>query len=88
MDIRSHVDVIAWVGLACWGVCFWWMHRISSKQNSMLEELHDMTRRIEDISKAEHELIQEVHPQVSEIKEVVADVADAVSADPPAKSRS
>jgi hypothetical protein len=30
----------------------------------MLEELHEMTRRIEKLSQAEHDLISEVHPQV------------------------
>jgi hypothetical protein len=88
MDKRSLLDLLAWIGIGCWGICFWWMHRISSKQNSMLKELHDVTRRIEDISRAEHELIREVHPQVGEIKEAVADVADAVSSESPAKPRS
>lgn len=73
--------VLTWVGLGCWVVCFWWMHRISSRQEAMLRELHDMTRRIEKISKAEHHLIQEVHPQVGEIKEHVETVKEAVSPD-------
>ena len=71
--------VLTWVGLGCWCVCFWWMHRISSRQDAMLKELHEMTTRIEQISQAEHDLIREVHPQVSEIKEHVENVAEAVS---------
>jgi hypothetical protein len=71
--------LLAWVGTACWAVCFWWMHRLSSKQEVMLKELHDMTKRIEKLSKAEHDLIREVHPKVDEIKESVKDVSDAVS---------
>jgi len=69
---------VTWLGLGCWVVCFWWMHRISARQDAMLKELHEMTRRIEQFSKAEHDLIQEVHPQVSEIKERVENVAEAV----------
>ena len=73
------VAMLSWVGMACWCVCFWWMHRISSRQDAMLKELHDVTKRIEKISEAEHNLIREVHPQVGEIKEQVEDVRDAVS---------
>ena len=63
----------------CWVVCFWWMHRISSRQNAMLEELHEVTKRIEKLSQAEHDLMSDVHPQVSEIKEHVQNVEEAVS---------
>jgi hypothetical protein len=55
------------------------MHRISSRQDAVLKELHEMTARIENLSKSEHELIREVHPQVNEIKEHVENVRDAVS---------
>jgi hypothetical protein len=55
------------------------MHRISSRQNAMLEELHEMTTRIEKLSRAEHDLIRDVHPQVGEIKEHVQNVREAVS---------
>lgn len=72
---------LTWVGTACWGICFWWMHRLSARQEAMLKELHDMTQRIEQLSKAEHDLIREVHPQVEKIKEHVEDVATAVSSD-------
>ena len=44
-----------------------------------VEELHEMTKRIERLSETEHELIREVHPQVSEIKEHVENVVEAVS---------
>ena len=75
------IVVLTWAGIACWCVCFWWMHRISSRQDAMLKELHEMTRRIEKISEAGHEMIQDVHPQVSEIKEHVESVKEAVSPD-------
>ncbi|HST29869.1 MAG TPA: hypothetical protein VLK27_03400 [Chthoniobacterales bacterium] len=71
--------VLTWIGIGCWIVCFWWMHRISSRQNAMLKELHDVTKRIERLSEAEHDLIRDVHPQVSEIKEHVETVKEAIS---------
>jgi hypothetical protein len=73
------VVVLTWVGIGCWCVCFWWMHRISSRQDAMLEELHEMTERIEKLSQAEHDLIRDVHPKVGEIKEHVENVREAVS---------
>ena len=74
------VVVLTWVGIGCWCVCFWWMHRISSRQDSFLKELHEMATRIEKLSQAEHDLIRDVHPKVGEIKERVEDVREAVSA--------
>ena len=71
--------LLTWVGTACWAVCFWWMHRLSSRQEMMLKELHDVTKRIERLSKIEHDLIREVYPKVNEIKDSVKDVSDAVS---------
>ena len=71
--------VLSCVGILCWGVCFWWMHRISSRQDALLEELHEMTKRIEKLSQREHDLISDVHPKVSEIKEHVEKVREAVS---------
>ena len=72
--------VLEGVGLACWIVCFWWMHRLSARQEAMLKELHAVTARIEKLSEREHELIQQVHPAVEKIQESVKDVAVAVSA--------
>ena len=54
------------------------MHRISSRQNAFLKELHGMTKRIERLSTVEHEMIREVYPQVNEIKEHVQNVREAV----------
>jgi hypothetical protein len=47
--------ILTWLGFVCWGICFWWMHRISSRQDATLKELHEMTGRIEHFSQAEHE---------------------------------
>ena len=47
----------------------------------MLEELHEMTTRIEKLLRAERDLISDVNPQVSEIKEKVENVRDVVSSE-------
>jgi len=84
-------DVALWLtllGSLCWVVCFWWMHRISSKQNAFLDQLHAQGKRIENLSKVEHDLIKEVHPKVGEIKEgvdaMVAAVKENSEKNPPA----
>ena len=82
-DVQTIAMVLAWIGTACWVVCFWWMHRLSSRQETMLKELSEVAKRIEKLSKAEHDLIREVHPKVEEIKESVKDVSDEVSSQKP-----
>ncbi len=82
-DVQIAALVLAWIGTACWVVCFWWMRRLSSRQETMLQELSEVAKRIEKLSKAEHDLIREVHPKVEEIKESVKDVSDAVSPEKP-----
>ena len=37
-DVQTIALILAWVGLGCWAVCFWWMHRLSTRQHTMLEE--------------------------------------------------
>jgi hypothetical protein len=75
-------------GTVCWGVCFWWMQRISNKQNALLSQLREQGKRIEKLSRVEHDLIKEVHPQVGEIKEgmeaMMAVVKDNLENNPPA----
>jgi len=73
---------VAWLsvgGAGCWVVCFWWMYRISSRQDALLHELREQGQRIERLSKVEHDLIKEVHPTVQDIKQDVAQVAAAVT---------
>jgi len=65
-------------GTICWGVCFWWMRRLSNKQNALLAQLREQGKRIEKLSKIEHDLIKEVHPQVNEIKEGMEEMIAAV----------
>jgi len=77
--LQATAFVLACIGTVCWAVCFWWMHRISSRQDATLKELRDVTARIEKLSQVQHDLIKDVHPQVSEIKEHVQDVREVVS---------
>ena len=78
-------------GTLCWVACFWWMYRISTKQNALLDQLRAQGKRIEKLSKIEHDLIKEVHPQVSEIKEgmeeMMAVVKENSKAPPPAANK-
>jgi hypothetical protein len=92
MDKTALVFWLTMMGTACWAVCFWWMYRISEKQNRLLDRLTEQGKRIERLSKIEHDLIKEVHPKVGEIKEtmdemiaVVKENTDSISA-PAAKS--
>jgi hypothetical protein len=77
-------------GTVCWGVCFWWMRRLSVKQNFLLDQIREQGKRIEKLSRMEHDLIKEVHPQVNEIKEGMEEMMAAVkenSKNPPPESR-
>jgi hypothetical protein len=82
---------MAVAGTICWGVCFWWMRRLSIKQNSLLDQLREQGKRIEKLSRIEHDLIKEVHPQVNEIKEgmeeIIAVVKENSQSPPPASKR-
>ena len=77
MDRNAAAFWLTLAGTVCWGVCFWWMHRISAKQNYLLDKIREQGKRIEDLSKIEHDLIKEVHPQVGEIKEGVDEMIAA-----------
>ena len=79
MTLSQMAFALACIDTTCWVACFVWMHRISTRQDRLLKELHAQGKRIEELSKVEHDLIREVHPQVGEIKERVEKVADAVN---------
>jgi len=66
------------ISTLCWIVCFWWMHRISKRQDALLSELREQNCRIEEMSRAEHDLIREVHPQVGEIRQTIERVESHV----------
>jgi hypothetical protein len=57
---------LTWVGTGAWVVCFWWMHRISTRKDALLPELRELAR-------TQHDILREVHPDVGEIKEHVAE---------------
>ena len=82
MDRNSAAFWMTLIGTVCWGVCFWWMHRISAKQSYLLDKLAEQGKRIEKLSKIEHDLIKEVHPQVSEIKEGMDEMIAAAKEKP------
>jgi len=66
------------IDTACWVACFWWMHRISKRQDALLKELREQAGRIEEVSNAEHELVREMHPKVASIQSDIAEVNEAV----------
>lgn len=85
----NQTNVAFWLtltGTLCWVVCFWWMRRISTKQNAFLDQLHAQGKRIEKLSRLEHDLIKEVHPQVGEIKEGMDAMVAAVKENTESKS--
>ena len=66
MDQGTIAYWLTWVGTGAWVVCFWWMHRISARQDALLTELRDL-------AKTQHDILREVHPDVGEIKEHVVE---------------
>jgi len=78
MDKNGVIFVFTVISTLCWPVCFWWMYRISAKQNFVLEQLQGQGKRVEKLSKVEHDLIKEVHPQVGEIKSGMDEMIAAV----------
>ena len=66
------------INLCCWLICFVWMYRISTRQDSVLKAITAQGHRIERLSKAEHDLIKEVHPTVGEIKDRMEEMADVI----------
>ena len=67
MDHATIAYVLTWVGTGAWVICFWWMHRISSRQDALLTEL-------KDLAKTQHDILREVHPDVGEMREHVVEV--------------
>jgi hypothetical protein len=61
MDHDTIAYGLTWVGTGAWVICFWWMHRISARQDALLMELREL-------AKTQHDILREVHPDVGEIK--------------------
>ena len=72
------IDWITYANFGCWGVCYWWMHRISSRQNAVLDQLTLQAQRIEEISRQEHAILSEVQPNVEAIQRDVDEVSEKV----------
>jgi hypothetical protein len=34
-------EIATWLNFACWGICFWWMHRLSVRREAMVRKLQD-----------------------------------------------
>ena len=66
MDHATIAYGLTWVGTGAWVICFWWMHRISARQDALLTELRELAR-------TQHDILREVHPDVGEIKEHVVE---------------
>ena len=73
-------NFVALLDIGCWAVCFWWMHRISQRQDIVLKELQDQARSIEELSKEEREILKELHPTVQKIEEDVDQVKESTQA--------
>ena len=81
---RVLLDFVTVADIFCWGVCFWWMHRISSRQNAVLDQLKQQAKRIEKVSEEGHAILSEVHPNVEAIQKGVDEVAEKVGRAVPA----
>jgi hypothetical protein len=94
MDHETIAYVLTWIGTSAWVICFWWMRRISARQDALLMEL-------KELAKTQHDILREVHPDVGEIKahvveeqgekineiaEQVTEVADVVTSPEPSKA--
>jgi hypothetical protein len=69
-------ELVNWLELfsaACWPVCFWWMHRISKKQNAMLADLDAQQKKVREISDEGREIIKEIEPKVKKVAERIDD---------------
>jgi hypothetical protein len=55
MDQATIAYGLTWVGTGAWAICFWWMHRISARQNAFLTELRELARTQQD-------MLRQVHP--------------------------
>jgi hypothetical protein len=74
------VNFVTFIDLGCWAVCFWWMHRISQRQDAMLKELHGQAQSIEGLSRKEHKILKELHPTVQKIEKSVDQVKESTQA--------
>jgi hypothetical protein len=87
MDHATIAYGLTWVGTGAWVVCFWWMHRISARQDALLTELRELAQTQQDILREVHpdvgeikaHVVEEQGAKINEISEQVTQVADAVT---------
>lgn len=72
------IDWISMASFGCWGVCFWWMHTISSRQNSVLDQLRDQAQRIEKMAEQEHAILSDLDPNVEKLQQGADEVSEKV----------
>ena len=53
--VEMMVSVLTWLGLACWVVCLWWMHRRSSSHGRLLSHPPGTNKGIEPFSPEERD---------------------------------
>jgi hypothetical protein len=78
---KMNASVFQWltvIDTACWIMCFLWMHRISTRQDAVLNELRGQAARIEKLAKMEHDLVKEIHPKVASIEDGISEVTGAM----------
>lgn len=75
---RFLLDLVTVADILCWGICFWWMHRISTRQNAVLDQLNQQANRIKKVSEEGHAILSEVQPNVEAIQKGVDAVAQKV----------
>ena len=83
---RFLLDLVTVADIFCWGICFWWMHRISTRQNAVLDQLNRQASRIKEVSEEGHAILSEVQPNVEAIQKGVDEVAEKVGRAVPAGS--
>jgi hypothetical protein len=44
MDHETIVYCLTWIGTGTWAICFWWMYRISARQDALLMELRELAQ--------------------------------------------
>jgi len=70
-------NFVTLLDIGCWAVCFWWMHRISQRQDIVLKELQQQAHSIEELSGEEREILKQLHPTVQKIDENVDQVKES-----------
>jgi len=78
LSTRFLLDLANLIGLGCWCVCFWWMHRISKRQDAVLDQLRRQAGRIEQVSREEHAILTDLHPNVEALQKEVGQVSEKV----------